>query len=72
MKKAVYEIPVADTTIDSSSKCDNEQDNLKVNFGGKNSFELIFNENTTSSTYDLSSFKISLDTSNIFNDSAGT
>jgi hypothetical protein len=46
-----------------------KKDDLQVVWGEGNKFELNFNlENTT---YDLSSFTITLNASSLFNDSAG-
>lgn len=70
MKNVVYDIPIDAKADSKASSCGVEKDILIVNWTIGNSFELVFDRNNK--TYDLSSFTITLDVSNIFNDSAGS
>lgn len=69
-KNVIYDIPIDAKTDPSASSCDATKDVLNVKWIEGNSFELIF-ENKNS-TYDLSSFTITLNVSSIFTDSAGS
>lgn len=70
-KDVSYQIPANETSVDqAASNCGDKEDTLKVSWTNfNNSFELKFKSNA--SFYDLSSFVINLNASNLFNDSAG-
>lgn len=70
MKNVIYDIPIDAKTDPAKSSCDAAKDVLNVKWSDGNSFELIFEKKN--STYDLSSFTITLNVSSIFNDSAGS
>lgn len=69
MKNVIYDIPIEANTNPLASSCNISQDVLNVTWSEGNSFELVFEKKN--STYDLSSFTIILNVSNIYNDSAG-
>lgn len=69
-KTVVYQIPADETKVDQAeSRCGEHEDILKVSWKSNNSFYIKFN--TNGSNYDVTSWVISLNTSSLFNDSAG-
>lgn len=69
-KAALYEVPANVTAVDVlGSGCGDKEDTLKVSWNAGNNFAMNFA--TNASKYDLASFVINLNTSSLFNDSAG-
>lgn len=69
LKTVIVEIPADAEVNKTASSCGDKNDTLNVVWGQGNCFELVFER--VNSTYDLSSFVITLNVSSIFNDSSG-
>lgn len=69
MKNVLYELPIDSKEDPAKSSCGKDKDVLSVKWEVGNNFELIFS--LENSTYNLSNFTITLNVSNLFNDSMG-
>jgi hypothetical protein len=68
-KNVLYQVPGNATVDQSGSSCGEKEDTLKVSWVSGNNFVMNFASNA--SKYDLTSFVVSLNTTSLFNDSAG-